>query len=69
LLADIERFRRAHDVCVARSRAGQHIEIRALWASIASSYAFLLQREERIIADDAARDGRWQAGTFGGRGS
>jgi hypothetical protein len=58
MLTDVERFRRAHAICVEKSRSGQHIEIRALWSSVAASYSFLLRREERLVAEAAARRGR-----------
>lgn len=58
MLTPIQRYNRAHAQCVLKADHSQHIEIRQLWMSIASSYAFLVRREERLEEEDAARQGR-----------
>ena len=53
----ISRYRRAIDECMARAEKCSVEEIRQLWITIAASWHFLLQREERLTeeTDRAAR--------------
>jgi hypothetical protein len=54
---DQERYAHAVERCDARARATT-TEIRELWLSIAASYRFLRQREERLEAEDSERSVR-----------
>jgi hypothetical protein len=67
MLTDIIRFGRALDECKGKATLSQHPEIAQLWTFIAASYSFLLRREERLLAEEAERDGRSWRG-FGPRG-
>jgi hypothetical protein len=59
MLTNIERYSRAFTQCTFNADHAQHVEIRNLWTTIASSYAFLLDREKRLEDEEAARrDGR-----------
>jgi hypothetical protein len=53
MLADLLRYRNAAAACTANAQSSGTSEIAALWASIASSYLFLLRREERLAAEEA----------------
>jgi hypothetical protein len=55
LLTNIERYSRAVAQLTFKADHAQHAEIRSLWTTIASSYAFLLEREMRLEDEDAAR--------------
>jgi hypothetical protein len=53
--SDMERYRHANEECRAKAALSQHVEIAQLWSQIAASYAFLLNREERLAAERAER--------------
>ena len=53
--ANIERYTRRFEQCTAKAERAPHIELRQLWETIASSYAFLLKRERRLEDEQAAR--------------
>jgi hypothetical protein len=52
----IEDYRRHMHTCMANAERSRTKEIRELWQSIAGSYRFLLQREERIETETRLRD-------------
>jgi len=56
MLTNIDRYRRAVDECRVKSRLAMTPEIAQLWITLASSYTFLLDREERLVAEQDSRD-------------
>ena len=59
---DRERYVQAANNCLDKGRAATGAEIGDLWRSIARSYVFLSQREERLAAEERQRTerARWQ---------
>jgi hypothetical protein len=53
-----EFYLRGYYDCTARAGASQSVEIRGLWTHIASSYRFLLDREDRLEAEERERQTR-----------
>ena len=55
MLTNIERYSRALADCEAKAEACEDPEISQMWMKIASSYAFLLNREKRVEGEVAGR--------------
>ena len=55
-LTSINCYSRGAERCLAKGKQAPNHEIAELWASIASSYLFLLERERRLTAEEAERD-------------
>jgi len=49
-------YRRCMHECMANAECSANAEISELWQTIASSYGFLLEREERIEAHGCAEE-------------
>jgi hypothetical protein len=58
MATDRERYMNAILVCMSKAQCAGSAEIRSLWMTIASSYDYLLQREERLEAERALGDDR-----------
>jgi hypothetical protein len=56
MLTNIGRYSLGLNNCKTHAALSQHDEIRDLWLSIASSYAFLLKREKRLDAEAETED-------------
>lgn len=54
VLTSIERYTRALADCENKAAVACSEEIQQLWVTIASSYRFLLDRENRIEAEERA---------------
>ena len=58
---DRERYARAFEHFKAKAQSTALLEIRDLWATIAASYRYLHEREERLESEDRHRAGTAKA--------
>jgi hypothetical protein len=57
MLTKRDGYCRAHDRCQSNSDRAITPEIAAIWSSIADSWRFLIEREDRLTAEERERDG------------
>ena len=55
MLNAIARYQHAISECELKAQHAQHHEIQQLWTTIGAAWLFLLQREERLAAEEAER--------------
>jgi hypothetical protein len=48
-------YQRGYSDCIARAHTAPNIEVGSLWSQLASSYRFLLDREDRLEAEERER--------------
>ena len=58
MLTPIQRYRRGFEECSARAELAPFPEAYRVWSTIAASWRFLLQREERLATEEAEREAR-----------
>jgi hypothetical protein len=58
MLTPTERYRRGVEECTAKANLAPFPEAAQIWTTIAASWRFLLQREERLAAEQAEREAR-----------
>jgi hypothetical protein len=52
-LSDIDRYTAAYAACIKKAETIRFPEIAAIWFTIADSYKFLLEREQRLSYNDS----------------
>lgn len=61
MLTDRERYLSSFESCAENARACETAEIQLLWATMAKSYRFLIDREDRLDSEAKERGDSYRA--------